>query len=172
MFHGVDIFFPFVRLGFVDESTRQRLESFLEEKGLRRTLQRQAIIEASFGTNEHFTAEELLVMAKQREPTVSRATVYRTLPLLCASGLLKELDLGKGHKHYDPNYSNSPDHNHIICDDCDRIVEFTSEEMQALEGKISQEFGFQLASQKVQLRGTCEQLKQFGACENKDKCKV
>jgi Fur family transcriptional regulator, ferric uptake regulator len=155
----------------VDESTRQRLDSFLEKKGLRRTIQREAIIEAAFGTENHFSAEELLVMAKEKEPTVSRATVYRTLPLLCESGLLKELDLGKEYKHYDPNYSKSPDHNHIICDDCEKIVEFTSEEMQELEGKISHQFGFQLASQKVQLHGNCEQLKQFGACQNKDKCK-
>ncbi len=155
----------------MDDSTRQRLESFLEKKGLRHTNQRQAIIEAVFGTDRHFTADELLVMAKEREPTVSRATVYRTLPLLCASGLLKELDLGKDFKYYDPNYSKSPDHNHIICDDCDKIVEFTSDEMKKLEDKISHQFGFQLASQKVQLRGTCEQLKHSGACENKVKCK-
>lgn len=156
----------------MDDSTRQRLESFLEKKGLRHTIQRQAIIESAFSTDQHFTAEELLAMAKKQEPTVSRATVYRTLPLLCASGLLKELDLGKGYKHYDPNYSKFPEHNHIICDDCDKIVEFSSEEMQKLEGKISHQYGFQLASQKVQLRGTCEQLKQFGACENKTVCKT
>ena len=60
----------------------------------------------------------------------------------------------------------------FFCKDCDKIVEFTSGEMQALEGKISHQFGFQLASQKVQLRGTCEQLKQSGSCENKQKCKA
>jgi Fur family ferric uptake transcriptional regulator len=156
----------------VDETTLKRLESFLEKKGFRKTVQREAIIMAAFSTEKHFTADELLAMAKEREATVSRATVYRTLPLLCASGLLKELDLGKDQKVYDPNYSKSPDHNHIICDDCDRIVEFTSNEMNELEGRISQQFGFQLASQKVQLHGSCEQLKQFGACENKTKCKT
>jgi Fur family transcriptional regulator, ferric uptake regulator len=155
----------------VDETTRQRLESFLEKKGVRRTAQRQAIIEAAFGTDQHFSAEELLNMSKQLDPTVSRATVYRTLPLLCASGLLKELDFGKGYKHYDPNYSTSPDHNHIICDDCDKIVEFTSDEMKEIEDRISHQLGFRMNSQKVQLHGTCEQLKQFGACENKPKCK-
>jgi Fur family transcriptional regulator, ferric uptake regulator len=155
----------------VDESTRQKLEAFLEKRGVRRTTQRQAIIEAAFGTENHFSADELLAMAKAREPTVSRATVYRTLPLLCESGLLKELDFGKGYKNYDPNYSKSPDHNHIICDDCEKIVEFTSEEMRELEDKISHKHGFQLASQKVQLRGSCEELKQSGACHNKEKCK-
>lgn len=156
----------------MDESTRQRLEVFLEERGLRRTIQRQAIVEAAFSTDQHFTAEKLLAMAKEREPTVSRATIYRTLPLLCASGLLKEIDFNKDYKYYDPNYSKFPEHNHIICDDCERIVEFNSEEMRKLEDKISHQFGFQLASQEVQLRGTCEQLKQFGACENMSKCKT
>mgnify|MGYP001564804093 FL=1 len=156
----------------MDDSTRQQLESFLEKKGLRRTIQRQAIIEATFGTENHFSAEDLLVMAREREPSVSRATIYRTLPLLCASGLLKEIDLGRGQSHYDPTYSKFPDHNHIICNDCQKIVEFTSDEMQQLEDKISHQLGFHLASQKVQLRGTCEQLRQFGACENKPKSKT
>ena len=153
----------------MDESIRQQLESFLEKKGLRRTAQRQAIIEAAFGTEDHFSVEELLLMARKRDSTVSRATVYRTLPLLCASRLLKEIDLGKGQSYYDPNYSKFPDHNHIICDDCDKIVEFTSDEMHELEDKISRQFGFQLASQKIQLRGACEQLRQSGSCENKQK---
>jgi Fur family ferric uptake transcriptional regulator len=156
----------------VDPSIQERLETFLEGKGLRRTIQRQAIIEAAFATDRHFTADELLSMAKEKESTVSRATVYRTLPLLCESGLLRALDLGKDYKYYDPNYSKSPDHNHIICDDCERIVEFTSKEMSALEDKISHDLGFQLASQKVQLRGSCEQLKQFGVCEKKEQCKT
>lgn len=155
----------------MDDSTRQRLEFFLDERGLRRTAQRQAIIEAAFGTEKHFTAEELLRMAKEREPSVSRATVYRTLPLLCGSGLLKELDLGGDQKHYDPNYSRSPEHNHIICNDCEKIVEFDDEEMRRLESRISHQHGFQLASQNVQLHGTCEQLKRSGACENKPRCK-
>jgi Fur family transcriptional regulator, ferric uptake regulator len=156
----------------VDASTKKRLEAFLDEKGLRRTTQREAIIEAAFGSEDHFSADDLLARAKAKESTVSRATVYRTLPLLCESGLLRELDLGRDHKFYDPNYSRFPDHNHIICDDCDRIVEFTSREMSELEGRISSQLGFKLASQKVQLHGSCQKLKESGSCEKKlSKCR-
>ena len=77
------------------ESVREILNAHLAGKGLRKTSQRDAIIEAAFGTNEHYTAEELLVMARGIDRSVSRATVYRTLPILVESGLLRELDLGE-----------------------------------------------------------------------------
>ena len=77
------------------ERVRESLQEFLTSKGMRRTIQREAIIDAAFGTKEHFTAEELLSMARRIEKSVSRATVYRTLPLLVQSGLLHELDLGQ-----------------------------------------------------------------------------
>ena len=61
------------------ERVRESLQEFLTSKGMRRTVQREAIIDAAFGTHEHFTAEELLTMARRIEKSVSRATVYRTL---------------------------------------------------------------------------------------------
>ena len=78
----------------MDAAIRKRIYDFIEEKGLRKTVQRDAIIEAAFSTNQHYTAEELLAMARKNEPSVSRATVYRTLPLLVECGVLKEMDFG------------------------------------------------------------------------------
>ena len=77
---------------------RERFLDFLARKNLRLTGQRRAIIEAVFGTEKHFTAEELLKWARRRDESVSRATVYRTLPLLTESGLVREMDFGKDHK--------------------------------------------------------------------------
>jgi Fe2+ or Zn2+ uptake regulation protein len=76
----------------MEAAVRDRIYEFLIERGLRRTAQRDAIIEAAFSHADHYTAEELLVRAREIEPSVSRATVYRTLPLLVESGLLKELE--------------------------------------------------------------------------------
>src|SRR5215831_15443339 len=95
----------------VDKCGRQRFMDFLARKRLRVTAQRQAIIEAVFNTTQHFTAEELLIWSRQRDKSVSRATVYRTLPLLTESGLVREMDFGKDRKIYDPNYAESPHHN-------------------------------------------------------------
>lgn len=153
----------------MDESVRKQIYEFLERKGLRKTSQRDAIIEAAFSTTEHYTAEGLLEMAKKVDQSVSRATVYRTLPLLVASGLLKEMDFGKEFKYYDPNYINHPFHNHLICVDCDRIVEFEDRNMETLENCITKRLGFSPASKIIRIEATCDQLKQSGACKNRDK---
>ncbi len=148
-------------------SAKQRFLNFLETKNLRVTTPRRAIIDAVFGTEDHFTAEQLLDMARVLDPSVSRATVYRTLPLLTESGLVHEMDFGKDYKIYDPNYANSPNHNHIICEDCDKIVEFESDQLNKLEGEITQELGFKVKTQQLKITGTCEDLDKLGTCKNK-----
>jgi Fur family transcriptional regulator, ferric uptake regulator len=160
---------PNLHCGQMDAAVRQKIYDFIERKGLRKTLQRDAIIEAAFSTTEHYTAENLLVMAKKIDPSVSRATVYRTLPLLVESGLLREVDFGKEFKYYDPNFIEHPHHNHLICVDCDKIVEFEDRNMETLEDCISKRLGFSPASKMVRIEATCDQLKQHGACKNRDK---
>ena len=146
---------------------KQRFLTFLETKNLRVTAPRRAIIDAVFGTEDHFTAEQLLEKSRRLDPSVSRATVYRTLPLLTESGLVQEMDFGKDYKIYDPNYANSPNHNHIICEDCNKIVEFESDQLEKLEGEITQELGFKVKTQQLKITGSCEDLNKLGACKNK-----
>ena len=97
---------------------KKKFTAFLRRKNLRVTAQRRAIIDSAFETEEHFTAEQLLEWSRRRDKSVSRATVYRTLPLLTQSGLVREMDFGRDHKYYDPNYADHPDHSHIICQEC------------------------------------------------------
>ena len=149
------------------DRVRGSLQDFLGAKGLRRTVQREAIIEAAFGTKEHFSAEELLVMAKRSEKSVSRATVYRTLPLLVESGLLREMDLGTDAKVYDPNFIEHPTHNHLICVDCNKIIEFEDPNMELLENCITRRLGFSPANKAVKIEGHCDELKAKGSCDRK-----
>ena len=148
-------------------AAKQKFMAFLDRKNLRLTSQRQAIIDSVFGTEEHFTAEQLLEWSRRRDRSVSRATVYRTLPLLTESGLVREMDFGKDHKLYDPNYADHPNHSHIICQDCDKIVEFESEKIEKLENEISHKLGFELKMQRLQISARCEELKKLGACKKK-----
>ncbi|MFO1499457.1 MAG: transcriptional repressor [Verrucomicrobiota bacterium] len=148
-------------------ASKQRFLDFLATKNLRMTSQRQAIIDTVFATEEHFTAEQLLEWSRERDRSVSRATIYRTLPLLTESGLVREMDFGKDHRFYDPNYADHPNHNHIICQDCDKIVEFESEKIARLETEITRQLGFSIKSQRLQITGSCEELKKLGACKKK-----
>lgn len=147
-------------------SVKEKLAAFLSSKGLRNTSQRQSIIDIVFDTEEHFTADQLLAWARERDASVSRATVYRTLALLTESGLVREMDFGKDCKHYDPNYATHPNHSHIICNDCQRIVEFESDMIAQLESEITHRLGFSVQTQKLQITATCDELKKLGHCKN------
>src|SRR5580700_4242791 len=154
----------------VKNVAKEKFLNFLAQKNLRVTAQRQAIVDSVFSTDRHFTAEQLLEWSRQRDKSVSRATVYRTLPLLTESGLVQEMDFGKNYKFYDPNYAAHPNHNHIICNDCEKIVEFESDKIEKLESEISHKLGFSIKAQRLQITGSCEELKKLGACKKKSRC--
>src|SRR6266700_1136881 len=145
---------------------KRRFIDFLAQKNLRLTAQRQAIIETAFSTDRHFTAEQLLTWSRERDKSVSRATVYRTLPLLTESGLVREMDFGKDYKFYDPNYAEHPHHHHIICQDCEKIVESENGKIDRLECEISKKLGFSIKTQRLQITGACQAMKKRGACKN------
>jgi Fur family transcriptional regulator, ferric uptake regulator len=149
------------------KSARQRFMEFLARRRLRVTAQRRAILDTVFNTRQHFTAEELLTWSRRRDRSVSRATVYRTLPLLTESGLVREMDFGKDYKFYDPNYAEHPHHNHIICQDCQRIIEFESEKIGELEHEISERLGFSVSSHRIQMTASCQEFQKFGTCKRR-----
>ena len=146
---------------------KAKFVNFLQGQKLRLTAQRRAIIDTVFSTAEHFTAGQLLKWSRRRDKSVSRATVYRTLPLLTASGLVREMDFGRDYKFYDPNYADHPDHNHIICQDCNTIVEFESDQIKQVEGEMCQKLGFSVKTHRLQITGSCDQLKRLGKCARK-----
>ena len=148
-------------------TAKEKFLAFLEHKNLRITSQRRAIVDTVFGTDQHFNAEQLLEWAREIDESVSRATVYRTLPLLTESGLVHEMDFGKDYKIYDPNYADHPNHNHIICDDCDKVVEFESNQLDTLENEISQNLGFHVKTQQLRINASCDEMKKLGACSKK-----
>ena len=146
------------------ETVRRQLDAFLANSGLRRTKQRDVIIEAAFGTPEHFNADELHEMTRRIDRSISRATVYRTLGLLVKCGLLREVDLGRDQTYYDPNFLDKPEHNHLICSDCDRVVEFQDDHIAVLEDCITKRLGFTPASKSIRIVAKCNELERTGQC--------
>ena len=144
-----------------------RVEEFIAAKGLRHTRQREVIIEAAFNTTDHFTADELWERARKIDPTASRATLYRTLGLLVESGLLKEIDLGRDQTYYDPNFVDHPHHNHLICLDCQKVVEFEDVHMSLLEDCITRRLGFRPETSSVRIEASCDELRLKGICERR-----
>ncbi len=150
----------------MDSSVQARLDDFIRRKGLRRTSQRDTIVRAVFSKDEHFTAEELFERVRKTDADASRATVYRTLGLLVEANLLREIDLGDNQTTYDPNFLDKPSHNHLVCIDCGRVVEFEDLNLDLLNDCVTRRLGFKPLRQSIKIEANCEQLRLKGRCPN------
>lgn len=150
----------------MEAGIRERLDAFIVRKGLRRTGQRDVIVEEAFSKDEHFTAEELYDRTRRTNQGISRATVYRTLALLVEAELLREIDLGDNQTTYDPNFLDKPSHNHLVCIDCGRVVEFEDTHIDLLNNCVTRRLGFRPVRETLKIEATCEQLRLKGTCPN------
>ncbi len=150
----------------VDAGIQKRLDDFIRRRGLRRTGQREVIVREVFSKDDHFTAEELFERVRKTSADTSRATVYRTLGLLVEAELLREIDLGDDQTTYDPNFLDKPSHNHLVCIDCGRVVEFEDAHVDLLNDCVTRRLGFKPVRQSIKIEATCEQLRLNGRCPN------
>ena len=148
-------------------ASREKFKSYLEAKGLRVTNQRLAIFEAAFAQTDHFTAEELLDHARAIDDSVSRATVYRTLPIMTESALLREVDIGKNLKYYLPNSPNNTQVAQVICVDCDKIFEISAPFMEWYGNSIASKVNLTSVSQRLQVNAHCNALRDAGICRHR-----
>ena len=86
--------------------------------------------------------------------------------LLVAAGLLREIDLGDEQTTYDPNFLDKPAHNHLVCIDCGRVVEFEDAQLENLTACMTRRLGFEPIRQSLKIEATCEQLRNQGRCAN------
>lgn len=149
------------------EQARERFREFLVRKGLRITNQRMAIFDASFSHPDHFTAEELLDTARAIDRSVSRATVYRSLPILTESGLVREIDVGRDYKFYLANKGSRTEQAQVVCLDCDRIFEIDAPFMEWYANSVSGKVGLEAQQIRLQVHARCTRLKETGHCQNR-----
>jgi Fur family ferric uptake transcriptional regulator len=150
-----------------NDAAREKFKHHLSTKGLRVTNQRLAIFDAAFAHKDHFTAEELLDHARAIDDSVSRATVYRTLPIMTESALLREVDIGKNLKYYTPNTDNNTQVAQVICLDCEKIFEINAPFMEWYGNSVSSKLGLTPVSQRLQVSAHCIALRQTGTCKNR-----
>ncbi len=148
------------------EAARAKFQSYPSEKGLRVTSQRLAIFDAAFAQKEHFTAEDLLEHARKIDDSVSRATVYRTLPIMTESALLREVDIGRGEKLY-LAATGSTQVAQVVCVDCDRIFEISAPFMEWYGSTVSSKLGLKPVSQRLQVSAQCIAFRERGSCPNR-----
>ena len=126
----------------------------IQKKGLKRTSQRDLILDVFLRTEEHLSNEDLYRLVKQEDPSVGQTTVYRTLKLLTEAGLAREVRFGDGRTHYEHNYKHQH-HDHMICSECGKIIEFFSAELEALQDAMAAKHRFEVTQHLLRIIGVC-----------------
>lgn len=136
------------------EKEREILANYIRSKNMKRSEQRQLILDVFLKTEKHLAAEELYELVKKKNPSVGYATIYRTMKLFSEAGLCRELQVEDGVTRYEHLY-NHAHHDHLICTECGKFIEIVSPEIEALQEKIAKKSGFKLERHRLELYGIC-----------------
>lgn len=130
-----------------------RIEKVCVEKGLRMTGQRRVITQVMSAAEDHPDVEEIHRRAAEIDPRISVATVYRTMRLLEDYEVVTRHDFQDGHGRSRYEEVRDEHHDHLIDVRSGEVVEFVSEEIEALQEKIAREHGFRLVDHRLELYG-------------------
>jgi Fur family transcriptional regulator, ferric uptake regulator len=133
--------------------------SYLRQNGLKKTYQKDLILETFLNTEGHLSVEDIYALVKKRDKKVGVVTVFRTLKSLTACGIAKEITLGDGLTRFEHSYHH-PHHHHIVCTECHRAIEFVCPELERIQNEIIQKYHFQPIHHRFQTYGICEDCRE------------
>lgn len=133
------------------------LKAELNERGWRLTPQRETILQVfkNLPEGKHLSAEELYTLLQTEGEGISLSTIYRTLKLMARMGILRELELAEGHKHYELNQPYPHHHHHLICVRCNKTIEFKSDSILKVGTKTAQKEGYYLLDCQLTIHAVC-----------------
>jgi Fur family transcriptional regulator, ferric uptake regulator len=137
----------------VGREEHKALAAYLVRHRLKRSGQREAILDAFVKAGHHVSVEDLLELVRRRHPEVGRTTIYRTLSLFKDAGLASELLFG-GEARFEPVW-NRDHHDHFVCVACGEIFEFQSPQIERLQEEIAHGIGFQVEEHRHHILGRC-----------------
>ena len=134
------------------EVEQRALSQYLDERNLKHTKQRTAILEAFLDATGHITSEEIYGHVRAEHPNIGYTTVYRTMKLLCDAGLVSERHFEDGVTRYEIEHEH---HDHLVCLHCGKIEEFECEMIEQSQREIADRYGFRLLRHRHELYGHC-----------------
>ncbi len=137
---------------------KKLFQEHIREAGLRRTAQRDLILEVFLKTEEHLSSEDLYRLVNREDANVGQTTGYRTLKLLTAAGLAREVRLGDGRTYYEHHFDHEH-HDHMICTACGGIIEFFCAEIEELQEEMAAKFDFTPTHHSMRILGLCKSCK-------------
>jgi len=128
--------------------------SKLRQRGYKLTPQRKAVLKTILHSQNHLTPVEIYDRVKQEHPGIGLVTVYRTIEILSALGLICEMHTGDSSRSYLIR-RDSGHHHHLICSGCGAVVDFTTCDLGELEQRLYRETGFEVEGHLLELYGCC-----------------
>ena len=135
-------------------SELQVFEEYIRRQGLRRTPEREQILREIFAVSGHFDVDELYLRLRGRGVKVSRASIYRSLPLFIDCGLVREVDFSEGHWHYEHIYGRAH-HGHLRCLGCGEIQEFEAPALSLVEERLALQYDYDIKGHTLEVQGYC-----------------
>lgn len=132
----------------------ERFREVLRGKSLRWTEEREAIVKAVLAREGHFEVQELVGAVRDQGFEASRSTVYRALPLLIEAGLIHPTVLSGERHRYEATFGHQH-HDHLICSQCNKVIEFQFEAFEVLQLEVASKYGFELTDHFHELIGIC-----------------
>jgi Fur family peroxide stress response transcriptional regulator len=136
----------------VDTQKIEALAAACRAQGLPLTVQRRTILEVLAGRTDHPTADQVLAAVRRRMPDVSRTTVYRVLDTLVRLGLAVKTAHPGAAVRFDPRTER---HHHLVCTDCERVIDLHAPELDALRLPDTRRLGFAVEDFSLHIRGLC-----------------
>ena len=130
-------------------SSVSRIEEKCNEKGLKMTGQRRVIARVLSESTDHPDVEMLYQRSVLIDANISIATVYRTVKLFEEAGITHKHDFGDGRARYEE--ASSEHHDHLIDLKSGKVIEFSSDEIEALQKAIAKKLGYKLVDHRLEL---------------------
>jgi len=144
--------------------TASSLKAELNSRGWRLTPQREKIllIFQELPKGNHLSAEELHHLLEKHGEEISLSTIYRSVKLMTRMGILRELELAEGHKHYELNQPYPHHHHHLVCIQCNSTIEFKNDSILKHSLKQCEKDGFQLIDCQLTVMTICPEALRMG----------
>jgi Fur family ferric uptake transcriptional regulator len=139
------------------EVERRSLARYLEERNLKHTKQRDAILDVFLDATGHITSDDIYQKVRESHPGIGYTTVYRTMKLLCDAGLAHERHFDDGVARYEIAHEH---HDHLVCLRCGKIVEFECAMIESTQNEIAARYGFRVLRHRHELYGHCRDCRE------------